>query len=169
MPLRRKIGVSAIFATGAVAIIASVLGLYYRIEDIHGSDPFWDALPVLLLAVIEMSVAVMCGCMPYLAAFFRRHHPNLSFASSLKYFFTQNSNHSSRSKKNIPIKTFHRVESNPSDKNVLVEKDVHGPNQGNDTIINPENFHKEWWPVDSTLTNPNNSHQDVPTHRGTWE
>ncbi|KAI4104921.1 MAG: hypothetical protein LQ345_007255 [Seirophora villosa] len=59
---KKKIGYCAIFGTGFLACLASIMGLYYRTK---------------LSRVVELTVGIMCGCMPAFAAFFRHHLPLL--------------------------------------------------------------------------------------------
>ena len=42
VPLSRKIALSAIFATGLLALICSALAVYYRVEISYGNDPVWS-------------------------------------------------------------------------------------------------------------------------------
>ncbi|KAL9604094.1 MAG: hypothetical protein Q9219_000682 [cf. Caloplaca sp. 3 TL-2023] len=72
LPLKRKIGICAIFMTGSLACLASVMGLYYRTQIDRFSDVTWQLVDVLIWVVVELTVGVMCSCMPALAGFF--HH-----------------------------------------------------------------------------------------------
>ncbi|MCJ1307096.1 hypothetical protein MMC25_000742 [Agyrium rufum] len=67
MPTRKKWGVGAIFATGLLACVASALGLYYRIQ--LDSDLDWTRHEIGLCSfvVIELTLGIICGCMPYVA------------------------------------------------------------------------------------------------------
>lgn len=42
VPLSKKIALSAIFATGLLALICSVLAVYYRVQISYGKDPVWS-------------------------------------------------------------------------------------------------------------------------------
>ncbi|MCJ1250716.1 hypothetical protein MMC30_007944 [Trapelia coarctata] len=72
---RQKVGVSAIFMTGAAACASSILTLVYRIKLLNDTDTTWDLGPVYTLSIVETTVGIMCSCMPALAAFFRLHTP----------------------------------------------------------------------------------------------
>ncbi|KAL8980389.1 MAG: hypothetical protein Q9177_005895 [Variospora cf. flavescens] len=93
LPTKMKIGYCAIFGTGLLACLASVMGLYYRTKLNRNSDITWRLVDVLIWVVVEMTVGVMCGCMPAFAGFFRHHLPLLrsigsffsSKAKSLKF------------------------------------------------------------------------------------
>lgn len=42
VPTSKKIAISAIFATGVLALICSILAVYYRIQISYGADPVWS-------------------------------------------------------------------------------------------------------------------------------
>ncbi|KAM0801902.1 hypothetical protein BDR22DRAFT_145079 [Usnea florida] len=64
LPLRKKIGVSAMFLTGSVACIASILGLYYRVIEINTDDNTWAVLPTWINSDVEMTAGILVCCMP---------------------------------------------------------------------------------------------------------
>ncbi|KAL9009101.1 MAG: hypothetical protein Q9173_005838 [Seirophora scorigena] len=74
---KKKIGYCAIFGTGFLACLASIMGLYYRTKLKADADVTWTLVDVLIWVVVEMTVGIMCGCMPAFAAFFRHHLPLL--------------------------------------------------------------------------------------------
>ncbi|KAL8638381.1 MAG: hypothetical protein Q9228_004461 [Teloschistes exilis] len=86
LPTRKKIGFCAIFMTGSLACLASVMGLFYRTKLKRDSDVTWQLVDVLIWVVVELTVGVMCGCMPAFAGFFHHYLPILrsigSFFSS---------------------------------------------------------------------------------------
>ncbi|KAJ6139648.1 hypothetical protein N7471_006134 [Penicillium samsonianum] len=71
MPLRRKIGVAFVFATGLLAIAASALGLYFqKAQSEESSTNFANAL---LVTVIESAVVLMVSCTPAIHVFWTKH------------------------------------------------------------------------------------------------
>ncbi|APA11311.1 hypothetical protein sscle_07g060810 [Sclerotinia sclerotiorum 1980 UF-70] len=73
MKRRKKIAVTFIFATGLLAIAASIIGLYFRVLINQPKvDESWENPINQILANVEMSVTVICGSMPYLTSLFRR-------------------------------------------------------------------------------------------------
>ncbi|KAI4246966.1 MAG: hypothetical protein LQ352_006241 [Teloschistes flavicans] len=48
LPIRKKIGFCAIFMTGSLACLASVMGLYYRTKLKRNSDVTWQLVDVLI-------------------------------------------------------------------------------------------------------------------------
>ncbi|MCJ1342805.1 hypothetical protein MMC31_000994 [Peltigera leucophlebia] len=73
MAKKRKIGLCLVFGTGSIACISSVLSLYYRILLDRSNDYTWSTFPVILLALVEMCVGVICSCMPAFSSMFRHH------------------------------------------------------------------------------------------------
>ncbi|KAL8787504.1 MAG: hypothetical protein Q9213_002162 [Squamulea squamosa] len=60
LPLRRKIGVLAIFMTGMFAVIASIVGLVYRIRLIHSPDATWAAY-IVELCLYDPPISELCS------------------------------------------------------------------------------------------------------------
>ncbi|KAK8062743.1 hypothetical protein PG997_014840 [Apiospora hydei] len=66
----KKIGVSAVFATGLFACACSTAGLVYRLQNFHAAivikhaDPYWLSMPAYGLAVAEVNVGIFCACVP---------------------------------------------------------------------------------------------------------
>ncbi|KAL8917240.1 MAG: hypothetical protein Q9208_008079 [Pyrenodesmia sp. 3 TL-2023] len=85
LPLKKKVGICAIFGTGIFACLASIMGLYYRTKLNRHSDLTWRLVDILIWVVVEMTVGVMCGCMPAFAGFSRQYLPLLR---SLGSFFS---------------------------------------------------------------------------------
>lgn len=102
----QKIGILGIFLTGLLACLSSVVSLYYRTKLRRYSDVTYDLVPVLLWAVVELCVGVICSSLLSFAGFFRYHLPLLrsimspfgSFGSkvrpSLLKPFSQSGDHS---------------------------------------------------------------------------
>ena len=85
MPLRRRLGVLAIFGTGLISVAASAIGLWVRILNAQSPDFFWWLAPTLTLSAVETSTAIIVASAPYLPAFFRRHPVKLSIPSFLRH------------------------------------------------------------------------------------
>lgn len=70
LSLRKRIGLSAVFMTGIVATVATVLGLYFRIEmfrskfDPDGGDATWVAAATYITVLVELYVTIMVSCVP---------------------------------------------------------------------------------------------------------
>lgn len=78
MSFKRKLGITAIFLTGLIAIVASSFGLYFRVPEANGEDLTWNGLPAAALSVVEAAVGVICASVPHIPAFFRRHSSQFS-------------------------------------------------------------------------------------------
>ncbi|VUC24495.1 unnamed protein product [Clonostachys rosea] len=82
---RRKLGVIAIFFTGSIACIASIIGAVYRL--IAGSDFTWDNIPTFLASSTELCLGIVCSCVPVVFILFKGGSQSLSAAwSSLKRY-----------------------------------------------------------------------------------
>ncbi|MCJ1427686.1 hypothetical protein MMC29_005591 [Sticta canariensis] len=79
---KRKIGLCFVFGTGSIACVSSVLSLYYRILLNRSRDYTWATFPVILLALVEICVGVICSCMPAFSCVFRHHLPALEILRS---------------------------------------------------------------------------------------
>ncbi|KAL8939801.1 MAG: hypothetical protein Q9216_003152 [Gyalolechia sp. 2 TL-2023] len=53
---KKKIGICAIFMTGSLACLASVMGLYYRTKLNRNSDVTWQLVDVLIWVVVELTL-----------------------------------------------------------------------------------------------------------------
>ncbi|CAF9925643.1 hypothetical protein IMSHALPRED_006739 [Imshaugia aleurites] len=63
MSVQRKIGVSAIFATGALACIASILRLVYRVILTQTDDYSYVKFQGVLWAIAEIACGLLCSCL----------------------------------------------------------------------------------------------------------
>ncbi|MCJ1241563.1 hypothetical protein MMC14_009569 [Varicellaria rhodocarpa] len=66
------------------ACIASIFGLYFRVQLYRSPDLTWNLAPVLTTLVIELNVGTICACLPSLAAFYRHHRLKLSHVAVIK-------------------------------------------------------------------------------------
>ncbi|KFA70259.1 hypothetical protein S40285_07894 [Stachybotrys chlorohalonatus IBT 40285] len=73
----RKVGVSALFATGLLACAFCVAGLPPRISNYRATnvylkpDPFWTSMPAYGLAVAEINLGIICACIPVSVPLFK--------------------------------------------------------------------------------------------------
>ncbi|KAF2256019.1 hypothetical protein BU26DRAFT_402691, partial [Trematosphaeria pertusa] len=75
IPLKKKIGVGAIFATGAFACISSIIRLVYSVNLTHTHDITWAIAPVGMWALAEFTTVILVACFPVfprLLQFFRK-------------------------------------------------------------------------------------------------
>ncbi|KAI1211921.1 uncharacterized protein F4807DRAFT_458126 [Annulohypoxylon truncatum] len=71
MPKRQKLGVLAVFLTGFLAVLASVVGFYYRYRLTYTNDVNWNEGIYICTIIVEINIATICSCMPACYAFFR--------------------------------------------------------------------------------------------------
>ncbi|KAF2676574.1 hypothetical protein K458DRAFT_437229 [Lentithecium fluviatile CBS 122367] len=84
MPTSRKLGVSAIFMTGLVAIGCSLGSLVYRVKLLQTTDDMWISLIVYTFSSAEISAGIICACMPICASLFKLK--DMRMPSSMRYF-----------------------------------------------------------------------------------
>ncbi|KAL9598229.1 MAG: hypothetical protein Q9219_004649 [cf. Caloplaca sp. 3 TL-2023] len=77
-PLRRKIKAFAVFMTAASAVVASIMGLYYRIRVNTTTDVTWKMAPMYLSILMEMTCGIIILCMPYLALCRQKFQPSVN-------------------------------------------------------------------------------------------
>ncbi|KAL9071736.1 MAG: hypothetical protein Q9161_004000 [Pseudevernia consocians] len=83
MPLRRKIGVIAVFLTGFTACIASSLGVFFRWKLVHShADLTYNLMPATLTCLVEMTLGVSASCMPAMSNMLH-HLPSWDKLSSM--------------------------------------------------------------------------------------
>ncbi|MCJ1401458.1 hypothetical protein MMC11_004671 [Xylographa trunciseda] len=137
LPTRRKVGVILIFMSGALAVAASILKIYYSYVLINTTDLTWASLPINIVTFTEISVGISCACMPS-AAHTCRHHAS-SFGYVRKAF--------SKNLKSLSLKSSLRSSSptSPSsDQNGLLEKNL---NVNNDPYsrLDSQSVQSEGW------------------------
>ncbi|CAI6340150.1 unnamed protein product [Periconia digitata] len=71
MPVRRKIGVSAVFATGVFSCIAGVLRMWYTSILFKTPDFSYWISPAGMMCVAELTTVILCGCSPTFPRFAR--------------------------------------------------------------------------------------------------
>ncbi|KAI4241244.1 MAG: hypothetical protein L6R40_004660 [Gallowayella cf. fulva] len=72
LPPKRKLGLLAIFFTGFLACLCSIISLHYRVVLVRGNDNVWNVVPVLVISTVEFNIGIICSCLPTLPALFRR-------------------------------------------------------------------------------------------------
>lgn len=72
MPKKRKIALSAVFATGLFACITSIMRLVISVEILNTKGATYDPAPLDLWVTAELISGIVCGCLPILPRFF--HH-----------------------------------------------------------------------------------------------
>ncbi|KAL8885001.1 MAG: hypothetical protein Q9215_007074 [Flavoplaca cf. flavocitrina] len=75
---KKKIGLAVVFMSAGLVIIATALGLYYKVQNFQAADPTWDAALAYIWqyvtktgTMIENYVTVIVSCAPAVASFWR--------------------------------------------------------------------------------------------------
>ncbi|KAK8039616.1 hypothetical protein PG993_008027 [Apiospora rasikravindrae] len=75
MSLKRKLAVSGVFATGAIACGFSILSTVFRwriaTSSAEGQDGSWNGPPLYAFCIAEINVGIMCSCMPIVFVHFK--------------------------------------------------------------------------------------------------
>ncbi|KAI1375703.1 hypothetical protein F4677DRAFT_114681 [Hypoxylon crocopeplum] len=67
LPLHKKIGLVVVFLTGLLAVAASATGLYFKHLSLSGTST--DIKGAMILTLIELSIAIIVGCVPAVSSF----------------------------------------------------------------------------------------------------
>ncbi|KAI9644440.1 hypothetical protein NHQ30_006461 [Ciborinia camelliae] len=73
MPRKKKLGVALIFATGALAILASILSIIYREILDHKTDNTWWLVPIYTLTLAELFIGMIIACSWHMSKFIRTY------------------------------------------------------------------------------------------------
>ncbi|KAL9600281.1 MAG: hypothetical protein Q9179_003269 [Wetmoreana sp. 5 TL-2023] len=68
LPLRKKLGASAIFFAGLLTCVSGILALYYRIKLLYTRDLTWHSTPIAIFTVMEINTGIIVSCMPTMPA-----------------------------------------------------------------------------------------------------
>ncbi|CAD6580725.1 MAG: hypothetical protein ASARMPREDX12_000255 [Alectoria sarmentosa] len=86
MPMKKKILTTAIFATGSLACVTSILRTYYAWQIVPSHDISYNLVKMGFWTYAEIAIGTIVSCMPVLPKFFRHFSPRLyaTFASISK-------------------------------------------------------------------------------------
>lgn len=71
MPLKKKLGVAGIFTIGLLALASSVACAVLRVYLLHQEDLFWEVTKTYAFGTVEVTVGIICCCMPVIPGFAR--------------------------------------------------------------------------------------------------
>ncbi|KAI0095766.1 hypothetical protein GGR51DRAFT_544664 [Nemania sp. FL0031] len=98
LPLAKKIGLFVVFLTGLLAVVASAIGVYFKQLSLSGTST--DIKAAMILTLIELSIAIIVGCVPAVATFWNSFIIESGFYSMITSVFSRVSlARSTRSKK----------------------------------------------------------------------
>ncbi|KAF7852715.1 hypothetical protein EAF04_010909 [Stromatinia cepivora] len=83
MKPRKKLGVALIFATGFLAIIASILSIVDRCVLGGNGDHTWNLVPVLTVTLTETFIGFIIACAWHFSKFLRTYEKSLLRAGSI--------------------------------------------------------------------------------------
>ncbi|CAG8959265.1 hypothetical protein HYFRA_00012623 [Hymenoscyphus fraxineus] len=93
LPMKKKIGVSAIFLVGLLALACSITNLVFRVTLCEDADFAWNSISLYILSAFEICAGIICGSTPVLVALFRPRKPppsrsNTHLTTRNRYFRT---------------------------------------------------------------------------------
>ncbi|CAL8574731.1 hypothetical protein XPA_000684 [Xanthoria parietina] len=72
MAKERKLAISAVFTTGIIGCVASLVRMALYVKHLKGyDDPTWQTYPEQLWSYAEISAGILCGCMPAVPGFWK--------------------------------------------------------------------------------------------------
>ncbi|KAI9054826.1 hypothetical protein LZ554_001971 [Drepanopeziza brunnea f. sp. 'monogermtubi'] len=66
MHWKKKLGVAVMFVVGTFVTVVSIIRLQSLVSFSNSQNPTWDNLPVSLWSTVEVSIGLICACMPTL-------------------------------------------------------------------------------------------------------
>ncbi|MCJ1295864.1 hypothetical protein MMC34_007428 [Xylographa carneopallida] len=87
LPMKRKLGILAIFATGFLAVIASAISLYYRYQLSYGPDINWNEGAFIATASVEINIVIICSSMPACSSLAKNVSEKSGLLGSVRSFF----------------------------------------------------------------------------------
>lgn len=97
LPNKKKIGLTVVFLTGILAVLASVISLYYRVVIYTAYDKFWNAAVVEACAFAEGYITIVVSCMPAIYSFWSNYFINSPLYSTLQATFKRSTGSQSSS------------------------------------------------------------------------
>ncbi|KAL9100970.1 MAG: hypothetical protein Q9163_003712 [Psora crenata] len=83
MPWKKKIGISAVFATGSIACIASVMRIVVGLQSYNTGDSTYTSAPSIHWTYAEIVIGIICGCMPVVPKFISYLVPKITSRFSI--------------------------------------------------------------------------------------
>ncbi|KAI0521604.1 hypothetical protein F5B22DRAFT_661947 [Xylaria bambusicola] len=68
---RRKIALYAVFLTGLLACVVSIINATFRFIVFNNGDALWNEVPIYALCAAELNFGIMCACMPVVFIIFK--------------------------------------------------------------------------------------------------
>ncbi|CAO2653666.1 Nn.00g030770.m01.CDS01 [Neocucurbitaria sp. VM-36] len=95
MPMKQKIGLTAIFGIGSITMVTSIVRLVVLLPSLTNPDATWVIAEGSLWIIVEANLFIICCCLPTLRRFFRHVAPRMIGESGGE---SENKNLSSRNR-----------------------------------------------------------------------
>ncbi|KAK7714896.1 hypothetical protein SLS57_006967 [Botryosphaeria dothidea] len=77
MPLKHRLGLIVLFSFGCIVFAASVCRMVYLPPSFQSIDILYSSASLLLIASIEETIGIICGCLPSVKSFLSHFFPRL--------------------------------------------------------------------------------------------
>ncbi|KAH9211061.1 hypothetical protein DL95DRAFT_274009, partial [Leptodontidium sp. 2 PMI_412] len=77
LPRRRKVAVVALFMTGTLVCIVTIIRLKKVLIWVRAIDFTWTAVDIWVWSTIEINVGIVCACLIHFKPFLRHHLPKV--------------------------------------------------------------------------------------------
>ncbi|KAF1969850.1 hypothetical protein BU23DRAFT_475610 [Bimuria novae-zelandiae CBS 107.79] len=77
LPLKQRMGLVFVFTCGLVVCIAGVSRLVYLNRYFTNIDLLWDAAATTSVAIVEVNIGIVCGCLPCVKPLLSRLLPSM--------------------------------------------------------------------------------------------
>ncbi|KAH8748435.1 hypothetical protein F5883DRAFT_239441 [Diaporthe sp. PMI_573] len=82
LPRRRKVAVAALFMTGTLVCIVTIIRLKKVLIWVRTIDITWTAVDIWVWSTIEVNVGIVCACLIHFKPFLRHHFPKVLGSSN---------------------------------------------------------------------------------------
>lgn len=102
MPLKRKLGVSIVFDIGAIALLSSIMRLYYTSQLSYNRDKTFIFAEVALWTTAGVATVILCGSFPFLPKLVRHIKESRSSKPPKPVYEQLKAYHRAKSGLNVP-------------------------------------------------------------------
>ncbi|BCR94021.1 uncharacterized protein AKAW2_11067S [Aspergillus luchuensis] len=71
---QKRLNIALVFGVGCIALLASCISMYYRVQLHVGSDTDWNEGAYDVTSILELNIAIICSCSPAVWRLIHRNH-----------------------------------------------------------------------------------------------
>ncbi|KAI1479303.1 hypothetical protein F4774DRAFT_382596 [Daldinia eschscholtzii] len=101
----KRLHLIAIFGTALLGVIASIIGLAFRVLLLHTEDSTWSTAQLYPCIIVEIYIALIVACMPAFARFIRGHileSDSFKWLTSYLVYHSRGSQSNSQKNSDVP-------------------------------------------------------------------